>query len=74
MDRHTMSICELGTAKHTMTHVNAFSVSNDIGRISSTALRAVAYVTTMRAIARVATTRAIAHVTAMRAMTHVATM
>ena len=40
-----------------MTHVNAFSVSNDIGRISSAALRAIAHVTTMRAPA---------HVTAMR--------
>jgi hypothetical protein len=55
MDRHPISICELGTAKHTMSHANAFSVSNYIGRISSTALRAIAHVTTMRAIAHVAT-------------------
>ena len=66
MDRHTMSICELGTSKYTMTHVNAFSVSNDIGRISSNALRAIAHGTTMRAIAPVAIMRAITHVATTR--------
>ena len=55
MDRHPILICELGTTKHTMSHANAFSVSNYIGRIRSNALRAMAHVSTMRAIAHVTT-------------------
>ena len=57
-----------------MFQANAFSVANYIGRISFTALRAIAHVATMRAIAHVTTMRAIAHVTAMRAIAHVTTM
>jgi len=57
MDRHTIPICGLSAAKHSMTHVNASSVSKDIGRISSTTLRAKAHVTTMRVLAHVTTMR-----------------
>ena len=57
-----------------MFQANAFSDANYIGRISFTALRAIAHVATMRAIAHVATMRAIAHVTAMRAIAHVTAM
>ena len=48
MALQTNSTCELGTAKHTMSHVRALSVSNDMGKIRSTALRATAHVTTNR--------------------------
>jgi hypothetical protein len=34
------STCEVGKAKHTKSHVRAFSVTSDIGKISCTALRA----------------------------------
>ena len=48
MGRHTVSICVLVTAKHPMSHVNALGISSDIGRTSSTALRAMAHISTMR--------------------------